>query len=152
MKIYVNRIPAEGLQEHATYDPTEMDMGREDIHLAEPFEVDAFVTKVDEELVVRADIRCPLHMDCARCLEAFTLTVTADAVFSYTVHPTDVVDITDDVRQEIILAYPMIPLCRPDCKGLCSLCGQNLNVSPCRHHTAAERRLDDWSPGGSIAV
>ena len=46
----------------------------------------------------------------------------------------DVVDITDDVRQEIMLAYPMIPVCRPDCKGLCSVCGQNLNAGPCQHH------------------
>ena len=135
MKIHVNRVPEEGLRQHGTYDPVAMDMGRDDIHLTEPFEVDAFVTKVDEELVVRADIRCPLHLDCARCLEPFAETVATDAVFSYTVqHPSDVVDITDDVRQEIILAYPMVPLCRPDCKGLCSACGQNLNVSPCQHH------------------
>ena len=152
MKIYVNRVPEEGLREHATYDPAAMDMDREDIHLAEPFEVDAFITKVDEELVVRAEIHCPLRLDCARCLATFASTVTADAVFSYTVHPSDVVDITDDVRQEIVLAYPMIPVCGPDCKGLCSGCGQNLNVSPCRHHTPANRQPDDWSPGGSIAV
>ena len=134
MKIYVSRVPEEGLREHATYDPAVMDMDRPDIHLTEPFEVNAFATKVDEELVVRADIRCPLQLDCARCLEAFDETVATDAIFSYTVHPSDVVDITDDVRQEIILAYPMVPICRPDCKGLCSACGQNLNVGPCGHH------------------
>ena len=133
MKIHVNRIPEEGLREHATCDPAAMDMGRDDIHLTEPFEVDAFVTRVDQELVVRADIRCPLHLDCARCLETFASMVTTDAVLSYKVHPAEVVDITDDVRQEIILTYPMIPICRPDCKGLCSVCGQNLNLSPCRH-------------------
>jgi uncharacterized protein len=43
------------------------------------------------------------------------------------VAPTDVVDITDDIRQEIILAYPMIPICQQNCKGLCPVCGQNLN-------------------------
>ena len=133
MKIHVNRVPEEGLREHATYDPAAMDMGRDDIHLTEPFVVDVFVTKVDQELVVRAAIRCPLHLDCARCLEAFASMVTTDAVFSYKVHSAEIVDITDDVRQEIILTYPMIPICRPDCHGLCSVCGQNLNLSPCRH-------------------
>ena len=152
MKIHVNQVPAEGLRERATYDPTAMDMGRADIHLTAPFTVDAFVTKVDEELVVQADIRCPLELDCARCLERFPSTVRTEGVFSYPAHPGDVVDITDDVRQEIILAYPMVPVCRPDCKGLCSTCGQTLNVSACRHHAAADRRQDDWSPGGSIAV
>ena len=133
MKIYVNRIPEEGLRERATYDPAALDMDREDIHLTEPFKVDVFATKVDEELVVRAGIHCPLRLDCARCLEAFASTVTADAIFSYTVRPGDIVDITDDVRQEIILAYPMVPVCQPDCKGLCLTCGQNLNHGPCRH-------------------
>ena len=133
MKIHVNRIPEEGLRQRGTYDPAAMDMGRDDIHLTEPFEVDAFVTKVDEELVIRADIRCPVHLDCARCLEPFAETVETDAVFSYTVQPTDVVDITEDIRQEIMLAYPARPLCRPDCQGLCRACGQNLNERLCSH-------------------
>ena len=134
MKIHVNQVPTEGLTHHASYDPTTMDMDRFDVHLREPFTVDASVTNVDRELVVNVEIRAPLHLSCGRCLEEFTRVVTADALFSYRVQPTDVVDITEDVRQEILLAYPAIPLCQPDCKGLCSACGQDLNVSPCNHH------------------
>ena len=141
MKIDVNRVPEEGLRDQATYDPTTMDMDRSDIRLIEPFEVDVFVAKADQELVVKVDIRCPVHMTCARCLEEFDRGLTADALFSYKVQPTDVVDITEDVRQEIILAYPMIPVCRPDCKGLCLFCGQNLNRAACGHH--AEARSGD---------
>ena len=133
MKIHVNRVPVEGLKEHASYDPKSLDMDRDDIHLDEPFDIDALVTLAEDELVVNVAITCSLRLSCARCLEEFTSTVTPEAVFSYHVHPSDVVDITDDVRQEIILAYPMIPMCRPDCKGLCSTCGQNLNVTLCPH-------------------
>lgn len=133
MKIHVNRVPAEGLHEHATYDPLPLDMDRADIHLKEPFEVEADITKADRELVVNVDIRAPASMTCARCLTSFASTITAATLFSYPVHPSDVVDITDDVRQEIILAYPMIPVCRPQCKGLCMVCGQNLNAAPCDH-------------------
>ena len=136
MKITVSRIPAEGLQDHATYDPSPLDMERDDIHLREPFEVDAFITKMETELVVKADIRCPLLMTCARCLEDFSSSVTTDAIFHYKVQSADVVDITDDVRQEILLTYPMFPVCQPDCKGLCSRCGQNLNLALCSHHAA----------------
>jgi uncharacterized protein len=135
MKIHVSRIPAEGLRDHATYEPSTLDIGRDDIHLREPFDVEAFITKMESELVVKADIHCPLLMTCARCLEDFTSSLTTDAIFHYKVHPTDVVDITDDVRQEIILAYPMFPICQPDCKGLCSTCGQNLNMALCSHYT-----------------
>ena len=152
MKIYVNRVPEEGLSDRALYDPAPLDMAREDIRLPEPFEVETFVTKVDEELVVKAAIRCPLHMICARCLEEFIWTVETDALFSYTVQPSDVVDITDDVRQEIILAYPMIPICRPTCQGLCPVCGRNRNGAPCGHRTEAGSEGDDEPSGGSIAI
>ena len=133
MKIHVDRVPEGGLEEHATYDPTTLDMDREDIRLLEPFDVQAFIRLADEELVVNAQIRCPLHLLCARCLEEFTSTVQTDAIYSYEVQPSDVVDITEDVRQEIILSYPMIPLCRPNCRGLCRTCGQNLNAASCSH-------------------
>jgi len=139
MKIYVSRVPEEGLRCHETYDPTPLDMERLDIHLRRPFDVDAHVALADRELVVNADIRCPLQMMCGRCLEEFTSTVEMGAIFSYQVQPSDVVDITDDVRQEIMLAYPMIPVCRPDCKGLCRECGQNLNTGVCVHQPPREK-------------
>jgi uncharacterized protein len=133
MKIHVNRVPEEGLRQRAAYDPAALDMGREDIRLPPSFQVDAVATRTGEELVVQAAIRCPLEYVCARCLEPFPAVVAPQALFSYTVQPTDVVDITEDVRQEVILAYPMVPVCRPDCKGLCPLCGANRNVSSCGH-------------------
>ena len=133
MKIHVNRIPEEGLTQHAAYDPATLDMDRDDIRLVEPFEVDAVITKADRELVVSTAIHCPVHTVCARCLVEFTQLLTPEALFSYKIQATDVVDITEDVRQEIILAYPMVPLCRPDCKGLCAVCGQNLNERLCGH-------------------
>ena len=141
MKIYVNRVPEKGLTKRATYHGAELDMERFDIRLPEPIEVEAAITLVDKELVVQADIRCALAMTCARCLEEFRVEVAPRrAVFSYSVQPTDVVDITDDVRQEIILAYPMVPVCRPDCKGLCRHCGQNLNAGTCSHQVTAPRQ------------
>ena len=134
MKIHVNRVPVEGLKDHATYDPSGMDMERDDIHFDQSFEVDAVITKVDDELVVQVDICCLLRLSCAKCLQDFHSTIDTEAVLNYKVRPTDVVDITDDVRQEIILSYPMIPLCQPACKGLCRTCGQNLNLAACTHH------------------
>ncbi len=134
MNIYVSQVPAEGRKDHASYDPATMEMDRDDVHLVEPFEVELFTTLAGEELVVTADIHCPLRMSCARCLEEFASMVNPTAIFSYQVEPNGVVDITDDVRQEVILAYPMMPLCRPDCQGLCNTCGQNLNVQRCSHY------------------
>lgn len=133
MKIHVNRVPEEGLIEHVAYEPSGMDMDRDDVRLVDPFEVDAKISLAERELIVKVDIHSPVVMTCGRCLDEFTQVLNPRGFFSYNVQPTDVVDITDDVRQEIILAYPMIPRCRPDCKGLCPVCGQNLNRGTCGH-------------------
>ncbi|MBI3087503.1 MAG: DUF177 domain-containing protein [Candidatus Omnitrophica bacterium] len=133
MKIHVNRIPFEGLREETTYDPALLDLKRRDLQLQEPIALSAFITKAEDELVVQADIACRLHLSCARCLGAFDSPLRTSAMLTYHVRPTDVVDITEDLRQEIILAYPMIPLCRRTCKGLCPACGQNLNLQACPH-------------------
>lgn len=134
MHIHVNAVPAQGLERHARYDPAPLDMERQDVRLREPFEVSAVITRVEGTLFVQAAIRCPLRLLCARCLEEFDRAVVLNTAFNYRVRPTDVVDITDDVRQEILLAYPMIPICNADCKGLCRSCGQNLNHGACDCH------------------
>jgi len=43
------------------------------------------------------------------------------------------VDLDPGVREAAILARPMAPLCRPDCRGLCTRCGADLNEGPCPH-------------------
>ncbi len=135
MKITVNRIPFEGLREEGTYDPDALDLERFDIHSEDAVAVSAFFTRAAREVVVLADIRCVVRLSCGRCLESFERPIQTSATLSYEiVQPTDVIDITEDVRQEIILAYPMIPVCREACKGLCPQCGQNLNVATCPHH------------------
>lgn len=137
MKIHVNRVPVDGLHEEASYDPKTLDLERDDLRLEAPIAVSSFITKAQDELVVQAQARCRLQLRCARCLSDFESPLATDMLLSYHVRPMDVVDITEDVRQEIILASPMIPLCRPECKGLCPACGQNLNVTSCRHQGSA---------------
>lgn len=43
----------------------------------------------------------------------------------------DELDLTEEIRQRAHLAAPEIGYCRADCKGLCSRCGQDLNVREC---------------------
>jgi uncharacterized protein len=35
------------------------------------------------------------------------------------------------IREQLLLSLPMVPLHRPDCKGLCSICGTDLNKAEC---------------------
>jgi uncharacterized protein len=53
------------------------------------------------------------------------------------------INITDDVRDYLILAVPMKKLCKEDCKGLCYKCGTDLNKSSC---DCKQDEIDDrWS-------
>ena len=78
--------------------------------------------------------------ECARCLEplSYPLTVSFGELFAYpdsvtdaTTEPDEVsrvvdemVDVEDLVRDAVLLALPLAPLCRDDCRGLCPDCGE----------------------------
>jgi uncharacterized protein len=84
-----------------------------------------------------------IDAECARCLEPVTLDITfqLDDLFYYpphtapqgefTVGEDGFLDLAPLVRQLSLLEIPMQLFCRPDCKGLCSICGQNLNEAEC---------------------
>jgi uncharacterized protein len=42
-----------------------------------------------------------------------------------------VVDLRPAIREQWLLDASGLPLCRPDCKGLCATCGAELNAGPC---------------------
>jgi uncharacterized protein len=93
-----------------------------------------------------------LHLTCARCLEPFTtpIVVQFDEEFVPSidiqtglptgVHVSDtalpissnhMIDLGEAIRQQFLLAMDLIPVCRPDCRGLCPECGANLNTETC---------------------
>ena len=41
------------------------------------------------------------------------------------------IDIGPTIRDELLLAVPMSPICREDCAGICPTCGGNRNLTPC---------------------
>jgi len=51
---------------------------------------------------------------------------------SMTFYRDEEIDLSELLREQFYLVLPMKPLCRPDCKGLCSQCGVNLNIETCQ--------------------
>lgn len=106
-----------------------------------------------EGILVRADLYTSVELTCSRCLTQFAMPIRfrIEEEFYPTVDiltgarlplpedadPTALIDIhhlldlTEVVRQGLTLALPMVPVCRNDCKGLCSNCGKNWNEGPC---------------------
>lgn len=69
----------------------------------------------------------------------------ADAFFIDKHH---ILDLSEGIRQAIVLGMPISPRCREDCRGLCPVCGANLNERSC----ACERQTDArWATLGQLA-
>ncbi|MBA2355599.1 MAG: DUF177 domain-containing protein [Acidobacteria bacterium] len=54
-----------------------------------------------------------------------------DADPSLVTYDEPAIDLAQVVREQLYLALPMKPLCRPDCQGLCPRCGTNRNLATC---------------------
>lgn len=92
---------------------------------------------------LEGEISCSLICVCDRCLDDFSTTgiysfseeYTRDKMLAQTENMNyfsgDIIDIGDLVRDIIILSQPTKYLCKSDCKGLCSVCGANLNKTEC---------------------
>jgi uncharacterized protein len=53
------------------------------------------------------------------------------------------IDLEPVLREEMTLALPINPVCKPDCQGLCPICGNDLNRTTCYHEdTPIDPRLD----------
>lgn len=131
MKIYIDQIPERGLELTETRQPRELDLDTEDIKFTEPLGLSARITKTGNFISVDLKIDAAAHLNCSRCLEEFTAPLSKEINLNLPIENRDIVDITDNVREEIILGYPLKSLCRPDCRGLCPNCGENLNNGKC---------------------
>ena len=133
MKIHVSHIPEEGLALNTAYDPMALEMDRVDVHVAGPVQLHGRATLEAKELFVSAEVDYRLDLTCARCLAPVATAGSKSLLFHYDTTLQQVVDITEDVRQEVMLDYPLTALCRPDCRGLCPVCGANRNEGACVH-------------------
>ncbi len=105
-------------------------------------------TSLGKEVYVQAHITGSTELTCSRCLATFTKRFDVDCEGRFTELGTEEEEKEDDVVEvfpldgahcvlddmighEIILSLPMKPLCSQDCRGLCAVCGANLNEGDC---------------------
>jgi len=132
MKIKIHEIPESGLTLSERFDPQEMGLQiPNEVRFAAPVEVTARFQRERDMVWVKVSAAGTLEMICDRCLETVTKDYDSQFDFDYSAKDQAVLDITDDIRQEILLSYPVKFLCRQNCEGLCSTCGKNLNGGLC---------------------
>jgi uncharacterized protein len=134
MQIEVARIPAEGLElsgDDADVFPAESQTDA--FEPLGPVRYDFHANYVSGELIVTGVITADVRFPCSRCAASFNKEVR-DGRFSFvseTPDGTESVDLTPDIREAILCAFPSHPMCRNDCKGLCAQCGKDLNEEGC---------------------
>ena len=84
------------------------------------------------DLLVQGSLETDLSVRCDRCDEPFTWHLAENSVcHEYENAFGTTIDLTDDIREDILMSLPQHFLCRPDCLGLCPRCGANLNEGDC---------------------
>ena len=132
MKITINQVPAEGLYLKEEIDPKELDLETDLIKLRSPMKLTAHVIRITNALSIDLNIRAVIFADCSRCLSEFEWVFDKDLKLNYALESSDVfIDLKPNIREEIILDYPIKPLCSLSCKGLCIKCGKNKNEGGC---------------------
>ncbi len=120
------------------------------LHLRPDLDLDAIkgdthISRAQQGLLVEVILQASISAHCGRCLQPFQLDITAKftEIYSFKKYKTKDVEfiLSDDghidleplVREHVFLGHPINPICKPDCKGLCSVCGNNLNENDCAH-------------------
>jgi uncharacterized protein len=114
--------------------------------------------EVVQDIRLKGKLSTRLELTCARCLEPVAHDVKRDFDLLYRplgvdagkgelsvtgveadigYYQGDGLELEDVVREQVLLSVPVKALCREDCKGLCSRCGQNLNEAQCSCATAS---------------
>ncbi|WP_234536218.1 YceD family protein [Streptomyces shenzhenensis] len=130
-----------------------------------PVELELRIESVMEGVLVTGTARAQAEGECVRCLEPVEQELEADfqELFSYPdaddrgrviAEPGDDAEDDEDrffiedglfdlepvLRDAVVLALPMQPVCQDDCLGLCSECGARLTDAPDHHHDAVDIR------------
>lgn len=108
--------------------------------------------RTNRSILVTGHLEVSIRGQCVRCLEEFDQPLAldfqeeffpvldiatgqplppAEEPGAFTIDENHELDLGEAVRQYTLLAVPMKPVCRPDCRGLCPRCGANLNLGPC---------------------
>jgi uncharacterized protein len=127
----------------------------DDLRLAAPIEGRIRLTRTGRSILVQAEFETAVEERCSRCLAPMVAPIRVSveeealpSVDPISGQPLDLsaepealrlddhheLHLEESVREAISLAEPLVPLCRVDCRGLCPICGADLNQDPAHGH------------------
>lgn len=123
--------------------PDDLDITDTDLKVTAPIQLEGVVENAGDVILLKADVKTEIERTCGRCLKVFTEPLAAQVVEKFYpagaeniendafIYESDLLDITEPVRESLLLAVPLQSLCREDCRGLCPVCGADRNEGDC---------------------
>jgi len=106
--------------------------------------------RTQQGMLLQGDFEAAADLECVRCLDTFSQQLNWSFSDLYAFDKRNITDsgllVPEDaqidleplLREYALLEFPIKPVCRPDCKGLCPVCGENLNLTDCGHRPEPE--------------
>ena len=133
-----------------------------DVELAGPLDADLRLQRTNRGILARGEVRAPLRRTCARCTDPYVDEVNVEVSEEFLpiidpqtgtplvieegesetaqrINEHHEIDLDGIFHDELLLTEPMFPLCRRDCRGLCTECGERLDTG---EHTHADEEID----------
>ena len=147
MRLTVSSIPADGIEERLR-----LPISLNDVVLEGDVQTFLKASKVGDNVLVGGYVSSVALLICSRCLKKFSFPLKINFNVEYVpsgsiseadeyeltkkeldvgFYQNDEIDIENLVREQILLAVPMKPLCKSDCEGICPKCGKDLNEMSC---------------------
>ena len=121
-----------------------------------PLMISVKAYKIRELYEVEGHLETQIRLSCSRCLKDFDTPLTSDFALTYAREVQGLMDVLDEkeielkledvgllyfrgeeinlqqgIQEQVVMAFPLQPLCAKDCKGLCPQCGSDLNLKDC---------------------
>jgi uncharacterized protein len=158
LKDLTRKISLEG-----TFEPGDLDFSESDLRQSGPLTWTIDAERAGEEIRISGTVAGAVELSCSRCLEPARSGISRSFDLFFRERDEEMFDEDDDVelseedtrtsyfvgtrldigdiiREQVLLSLPMKVLCNVDCKGLCPVCGTNLNINTCNC------RVEKFSP------
>ncbi len=128
---------------HLVYSEEDFYDDGEKVEFLKPITLEGELYLTGDIIELEGQVLTEVSLPCSRCLTSFNHNVDVQIHEKFSANPDnkdedeiifidgDSIDITDIIKNNILLSLPIKKLCKDDCNGLCQHCGTNLNITNC---------------------
>ncbi|HET9201132.1 MAG TPA: DUF177 domain-containing protein [Dehalococcoidia bacterium] len=170
MEFNVVGLLKEGIGETREYEIEQGEVLLRDEGTRAPVSGHVKLTRTNDGILAETDLTLEVEEECARCTSSFktSMPVRIEEIYyptididsgrrlpaqddpeAFLIDEHHILDLSEPIRQYRWIAEDLAPLCRPECKGLCAVCGVDLNQeSQHKHEAPVDAR---WSALAELA-